>query len=315
MIIAWNLGLKRPIHAQHVENKCCDIYTKLLFHNSLYLTLLYFCLYNIFIMYFNVRLILINSYASLGNFLHLIVLSTMPYTLYNLSIWIIHDSISMHLTSIKFSYIFLFVKPSKCSLTLHLSVDEWSFILSCLCFHSSRSNFQVSRKHTFIVSISSIHEEFTLSFHITASEWSIILFSVCPSVNGSIILFYSFYKVTFIEWSIRVSLNTFSMWLIIQPLSFIFKSSWTDKDTISIKLCILDLPSLVRAVGVDIDSIITSYITPCKTSFKKWSVIEIQFTRTFRITASPASIVISIVFVEIMNWECNPLLTRTLNRT
>lgn len=151
----------------------------------------------------------------------------MPNSFDHLPIWIIHNSISMKLSIRKLSFIYFTIVPCKRSNSMHFSILKWSLINSSLCSHFSLPNFQISRKFAYILAFSSMHCELSVPFHVSILKWTYICFSIWPFIYCIVIIFNTVNKLTLIFWSIRINLYSFSIWLIINPISLINKITCT----------------------------------------------------------------------------------------
>lgn len=145
----------------------------------------------------------------------------MPNSFDHLSIWIIHNSISMKFTIRKLSFIYFTIVPCKRSNSMNFSILKWSLINSSLCSHFSLSDFQISWKFAYILAFSSMHCELSMTLHVSILKWTYIYFSVWPFVYCIVIIFNTVNKLTLISWSIRINLYSFSIWLVINPISLI----------------------------------------------------------------------------------------------
>ena len=83
----------------------------------------------------------------------------------------------MHLVELEFAIVDVAIVPSKLSMSLHLTSNEWSIICACFSLHNTR-NFIVSLELAFVIAL--VFLENTIPMHVSVLELTLILPVIVP---------------------------------------------------------------------------------------------------------------------------------------
>lgn len=162
-----------------------------------------------------------------------------------------HSSVSVHLVEFEVPFVNVTVVPRELSCSLHLTVDEWTFVLSEFSLHGF-TLFVVFVKYSFVLSLVLLKD--TCSVHVSVFEAAFVLSAVFP-FHFSFSVFESVDEVAFVLSDAWEDLYSLSVWLSILPLTFVSHFiDFVEEFSFSVENTILELAIVIRSIWINVET-------------------------------------------------------------